>query len=260
MSDRVRFYPFILSVFLFLFLLTASAGSVLAASRLGRDLPTSAEESDVTLSETPDAGESYLRRFVFVGDSTTCHLIDRGVLPSGTDTAQVWVPRNGTMMLTPAVTELKIVHPASGRELTVAEAAAIDRPAYLVLTVGLNGAHTFTEELYKHSYGKLIDAVRSASPETRILVQSVFPVAKNETAWTSVTPAELNRRIDRLNSWAKELCETYGGKVRYLDTQSVLRDPDGFLRSAYEAGDGVHLTAEGYRAILGYIRTHAWKD
>ena len=212
-----------------------------------------------TLGETSDKGEEYIKKIIFVGDSTTYHMIARGVLPDGKNTTQVWCPSNGTLLLSSDVTSLKIVYPDTDAEMTIAEAAALKQPEYMVLTIGLNGSHTFTEGIYKGAYGKLIEAIRAASPETKIILQSVFPVAENETAWKSLSPAELNLRIDQINSWAQELTLKYPN-VRYLDTQSVLRDEQNYLKRSYEAGDGIHLTEEGYRAILLYIRTHAWES
>jgi len=31
------------------------------------------------------------------------------------------------------------------------------------------------------------------------------------------------------------------------------------LGSAYDVGDGIHLTANAYVAVLDYLRTHAWQ-
>lgn len=224
------------------------------SSAISAVLPTSPR----VLQGTSDKGEGYIEKIIFVGDSTTHHLIARGVLPDGTETKQVWTPSNGTLMLSPTVTELKIVYPDTNEEITIAEAAGRKKPEYMVLTIGLNGSHTFTESIYKSSYGKLIEAIKEASPNTKIILQSVFPVAANESAWTSLTPAELNLRIDQVNAWAKDLTTEYDN-VRYLDTQSVLRDEDAFLKASYESGDGIHLTREAYLAILKYIRTHAWE-
>lgn len=209
------------------------------------------------LAETIDRGEDYLRRIVFVGDSTTYHLIARGALPDGVETKQVWCPSNGTLLLDASITTLKIVYPKTGAEMTVAEASALEKPEYMVLTIGLNGAHSFRKEVYVGFYGKLIEAIKESSPETKIILQSVFPVAANEKTWTSLTPAELNLKIDTINGWAKELTLNYEN-VCFLDTQSVLRDGDMFLKNEYQSGDGIHLTADGYRAILRYVRTHAW--
>ena len=189
-----------------------------------------------------------LSDIIFVGDSTTYHAISRGVLPK----SQVWCPSNRTLMLSSEITSLKILHPRLHTEMTIAEACAADRPRYMLFTIGINGAHTFTEGYYKGAYRKLLNAVRAASPDTLLLIESVFPVAKTETAWTSLSPAELNQRIDRINRWAEELSREFEG-CRYLDTASVLRDENGFLKPEFDVGDGIHLTEAGYQAIISYI-------
>ena len=214
---------------------------------------------DVTLGETSDMGQAYLDSLIFVGDSTTAHLRSRGVLTGGTDTKQVWVPSDNTLLLDINITQKKIVYPHTGEQLTIAEAAAKDKPAYMVLTIGLNGVTSFVnnKNLYQNCYGKLIDEIREASPDTKIILQSVFPVAANQKTF-SVDAATLNGYIDTLNGYVKELAEKK--EVRYLDTASALKGADGNLPESYQNGDGIHLTAEGYRVILDYIRTHGYQS
>ena len=106
-----------------------------------------------------------------------------------------------------------------------------------------------SEEEFKYCYGKLIRAVREASPDTLLVLQSIFPV-REDCAVLS------NRQIDRANGWVQDLAADYD--LPYLDTQSVLKNENGALRADYcNADDGIHLTASAYRAILDYIRTHA---
>ena len=106
------------------------------------DPPVSATP-DALLGETGDMGQAYLDSIVFVGDSTTAHLRSRGVLSGGTDTKQVWVPSDNTLLLDLNITAKKIVYPDTGEQLTIAEAAAKAKPAYMVLTIGLNGITSF---------------------------------------------------------------------------------------------------------------------
>lgn len=217
------------------------------------------DDEDVTLGETSDMGQAYLDSLIFVGDSTTAHLRSRGVLTGGTDTKQVWVPSDNTLLLDINITQKKIVYPQTGEQITIAEAAAKDKPAYMVLTIGLNGVTSFVnnKNLYQNCYGKLIDEIREASPDTKIILQSVFPVAANQKTF-SVDAATLNGYIDTLNGYVKELAEKK--EVRYLDTASALKGADGNLPESYQNGDGIHLTAEGYRVILDYIRTHGYQS
>lgn len=221
------------------------------------DEPVSGTDT-VTLSETPDMGLVYQDSIVFVGDSTTAHLRSRGVLTGGTDTKQVWVPSDNTLLLDFTITQKKIVYPPTGEQLTIPEAAAKEKPAYMVLTIGLNGITSFVnnKNLYQNCYGNLIDAIKKASPDTKIILQSVFPVAANQKTF-SVDAATLNGYIDTLNGYVKELAQTK--EVRYLDTNSALKGADGNLPESYQNGDGIHLTAEGYKVILAYIRTHGYQ-
>ena len=233
-----------------------------AAADTDSDTPSVTEpatdEDSVTLGETADMGQAYQDSIIFVGDSTTAHLRSRGVLTGGTATRQVWVPADNTLLLDFNITKKKIVHPATGIEMTIAEAAAEEKPAYMILTIGLNGITSFVnnKNLYQNCYGNLIDAIKEASSETKIILQSVYPVAANQKTF-SVDAATLNGYIDTLNGYVRELAAAK--EVRYLDTNSALKGADGNLPESYQNGDGIHLTAEGYRVILNYIRTHGYQ-
>lgn len=233
---------------------TTAASDTEAVSNTTATDPTPAQD-DPTLAQTMDMGLVYQDSIIFVGDSTTAHLRSRGVLTDGTDTKQVWVPSDNTLLLDFNITKKKIVYPPTGEQITIPEAAAKEKPAYMILTVGLNGITSFVnnKNLYQNCYGNLIEEIRKASPDTKIILQSVFPVAANQNTF-SVDAATLNGYIDTLNGYVKELAQSK--EVKYLDTASALKGADGNLPESYQNGDGIHLTAEGYRVILNYIRTH----
>ena len=39
----------------------------------------------------------------------------------------------------------------------------------------------------------------------------------------------------------------------------MLKAEDGSLREDYGNGDGIHLNADGFNAVLNYLRTHAYQ-
>ena len=215
---------------------------------------------DTLLGETPDRGMSYIDSFIFIGESTTYHMKSRGVLSEGTDTKQIWAPKNGTMTLDLTCDKIKIVYPETGEELTFFEASAKKRPEYVIMTFGLNGAVQNIkrgEDYFKACYKKLINSVRSASPDTKIILQSAFPVAENmDMSSYSVGLKTLNEYIDTINSWTYNIAVEEN--VRYLDTAEILCDENNNLQSIYQSGDGYHLTKEAYEKILYYIRTHGY--
>ena len=222
------------------------------------DTGTSVDPMEVLLGETEDAETEYIDNMIFFGESTTAHLRARGVLSGGTETKQVWADASNTRMLSSRITSEPIVYPPTGESITVAEACKQEKPAYLVLSFGLNGIANFYQNKtqYVNNYGRLIAAIQAASPETKIILQTVYPVSNAEHFGVDV--ATLNGYIDTLNGWLPEIAAKYEN-VRIADTASVLRAADGTLLPSCDNGDGIHLTTQAYEAILNYLRTHAWQ-
>ena len=210
-------------------------------------------DDGVTLPLTPDAGPPYQDKIIFVGDSLTAHLINRGVLTGGTDTKQVWRCENNMMNLNSEVTSAKIIFPGTGEKMTVAEAAAKAKPEIMIITLGTDwGVAYLNETEFKACYSGLIQAIQKASPKTEIILQSIFPVTAGCTALD-------NTKIDTANKWVKAVASENG--CHYLDTQSILKDDKNCLKAEYcNSSDGIHLGTEAYVAILEYIRTHALTD
>ena len=205
----------------------------------------------VTLPETADAGQAYQDKLTFLGDSLTAHLVSRGVLTDGQNTKQVWRTKDNMLNLDSPITSAKINLPGTDRYVTIAEAAAELKPEILIITLGTDyGVSYLVETDFKAYYAKLVRAIQKASPNTVILLQSIFPV----TAGCKVLS---NEKIDRANGWVKAVAAE--NNCRYLDTQSVLKDENNCLRdSLCISEDGIHLNTEAYRLILSYIRTHAY--
>ena len=206
--------------------------------------------TDNALPPTADAGMAYQNTLTFVGDSLTAHLRSRGVLDGGTATTQVWATQSGMLNLNSDITSAKIICPGTDQAVTISEAARILQPPVLIVTLGTDwGVSYLSETEFKYCYGKLIQAISDASPNTITVLQSIFPVLDSCAVLS-------NQQIDRANGWVRDLAVAYN--LPYLDTQSVLKDEHGALRTDYcNADDGIHLTASAYRVILNYIRTHA---
>ena len=207
-------------------------------------------DDGVTLPLTADAGTAYQDKIIFVGDSLTAHLINRGVLTGGTDTKQVWRCENNMMNLNSEVTAAKIIYPGTGEKMTVAAAAAKAKPEIMIITLGTDwGVSYLSETEFKSCYTSLIQAIQKASPKTEIILQSIFPV-------TAGCVTLDNAKIDNANKWVKAIAAENG--CHYLDTQSILKDERNCLKEEYcNSNDGIHLGKNAYEAILEYIRTHA---
>ena len=210
------------------------------------DIPVNTPSiEDVILPLTADAGQEYIDRLYFVGDSTTLHFWKGGI-----DRSHILVPESDTLQLTSNINN-EIMKQTG---LTISKSLKALDAEIVIITLGVNGADRFTELKYKTFYRKLINDIKAESPETIIIIQSVFPITK----WKNDENIGItNAGIDKLNEWCKEIA--FDENLFYLDTQSVLKDENGAQIEEYNNGDGIHMNNEAYDAILQYIRTHAVK-
>lgn len=203
------------------------------------------------LPESADRGEFYIKNTIFVGDSVIAKMKDAELL----DASQVWCGEGGDIALDYNINKTAILYSKSGMTMQIGEAAGESKPARMIITVGIkNGVPYCSEESFKEYYKKLVTDIKKASPNTVIILQSVFPTSKK---YQKDNSAITNEKIDIANRWISEIAKDCGAK--YLHTCSVLKDKDGYLDAKYDSGDGLHLNADGYKAVLHYIRTHGAK-
>jgi hypothetical protein len=189
---------------------------------------------------------------VFLGDSTTYSLLYYGKLSGGRDSMQIWTPKSRTLALDLALTTT-ILYPETEEEISIEEAASRKQPEIMVITLGVNGVSYMhdKEDYFISVYTKLVKKIQNASPDTKIILQSIYPVARSWEKTKSIN----NERIRAANGWVQGVAEDCG--IYYLDTISVLADEEGYLPEAYQNGDGIHLNADSCGIVLDYIRTHA---
>ena len=189
-------------------------------------------------------------RMTFFGDSTTAHLALRGGIPA----ERVWSGVNSTVLFE-TVNAVKCVHlQKENRDLSLAEAVALKKPRILVITVGVSGgAGRLSRESFVSIYRELLLSVRKASPETKILVQSLLPLSdksvKHYKRWTK-------EAVVQANGWVRELCAEM--RIPYVDTHAKLIDPNtGYLKTEYQNDEYMHLTSAAYTVILENLRVRA---
>ena len=225
------------------------------------ETPSIVIEKPYVLKKTSDAGSLYQDSLTFLGDSTTYHLIKNKVLKDGEDTNQVWFGASGTLSL-PFATSNDLFDRLNAKQsegLPLAEMAKQKHPQILVVTLGAGVSSELSEENFKKAYNAVIDTVLAASPKTKIICQSIYPVCRTGSALGTIT----NPSIVKANGWISDCVSQQfekGRSVYYLDTNSVLKDIEGYLPDSYSNGDGIHLTAAAYEIILENIRTHKIPD
>lgn len=204
---------------------------------------------NVELQETEDYGQEYLDKFVFLGDSTTHGLSFYGVV----NTNQVWCPSNGTFSLFNQ-SIIRILYPETNEELTIPEALGRKQPEYMLITLGINGVASMDEDYFKSEYGALVDTIHSVSPDTKIIINSIYPICASYDTSSGINMD----KIRAANQWLRDLAVEKN--VRFLNSNSALVDDTGFMPQAYTNGDGLHMNPDGLNIILQYIRTHGYPE
>ena len=202
---------------------------------------TTASAAEVSLDD-----QELLSSLTFLGDSTTAHMQQRSSLRAD----QVWATKSRYLNLDSRITYSKIVAPDTGEECTIAEAAGRIRPGRLVITLGIDyGVYYYRNDLktFARYYEKLLSAISEASPQTVLILQSVFPVARESTVIT-------NDMVKSANQVIAAIARARG--LLYIDQTAVLADEQGYLKPEYcYSKDGLHLTRSAYDAILQHITT-----
>lgn len=109
--------------------------------------------------------------------------------------------------------------------------------AYLML--GDNDIHFRNKNDLIDGYREIVKAIQAGTPDTDLVILAASPV----------TAAEVSRRrgfaqIPAYNQALRALAAEMG--VRYYDCTGFLKDSTGWLKSSYNAGDGVHWTSAAY--------------
>lgn len=204
--------------------------------------------------------DSPLSLCTFFGDSTTYGLFRYNAHNDGRfgknyytlQDSQIWTPKEGTFYLGNV---LKASVCLGGQSCTLPDACKRFSPQKLILTVGINGLATWEKESFLRYYEKLINVIRKASPDTKIYLQSIYPIA--EIAKEKL-PSFDNRKIDTVNLWIASLAQNK--ELPYLDTATVLKDNNGNLCEAYHNGDGLHLSCDGFNAMLRFVEEQLTKE
>ena len=204
------------------------------------------------LGLTEDAGRDYLNRIVFLGDSTTYGIgyYYRQGYTELCPPSQVWTPASGTLTLS-YYSIATVVYPETQEELPIAEAVARAKPDILFITLGVNGISFMDEEWFIRDYTALVRMVQEASPETKIILNSIYPVADSYAYQKDIN----NQKINAANGWIERIAADTG--CRFLYSWEALA-VNGKLPERSQNGDGLHLNGEAFTTVMQYIRTHAY--
>lgn len=121
----------------------------------------------------------------------------------------------------------------------------------LFLMIGTNdlGGGTDRDEVISN-IKNIIEMTKSQSPDTKIYLESIYPVNLSKR---SSTEKRNNEDIRYINIQLKKYCEE--NDITYLEVYSLLADSNGELKDEYTE-DGLHLNNAGYDVITSYLKPY----
>ena len=204
------------------------------------------ETSSALLPETADAGESYQKETLFLGDSNTVRLYANGLI-----SLQQFCAREG-IGTHAALTEGIVTFKKDSNTYTIAQAVAKMKPRRVVIMLGTNDTGMSVDEFISN-YTALVQAIQESYPYTDIIVNTVPPVPANHANY----PHMDQTKIDDFNMALLSMCEQMG--LKFLNSAEALKDANGYGREDYYQTGDIHLKPVGLKAMLSYLRTHAYQ-
>ncbi len=203
------------------------------------------ETSTAVLPETADAGEEYLADTLFLGDSNTVRYYNNGLI-----SLQQFCAKEG-IGIQAALSEPIVAFKNDSNRYTIPQAVAMMKPRRVVIMLGTNDNGMSVDAFISH-YTALVQAIQSAYPYTDIIVNTVPPVPQSHSNYPDMEQS----KIDDFNMALLSMCESLG--VKFLNSTEVLKDSTGYGNPDYYISGDIHLKNSGLKAILNYLRTHAW--
>ena len=202
--------------------------------------------SAALLTETPDAGEEYLAQTLFLGDSNTVRLYNNGLV-----SLQQFCAKEG-IGLHSALQEGIVSFKNNNNRYTIPQAVAMMKPRRVVLTLGTNDTGMAVQD-FINNYTALVQAIQASYPYTDIIVNTVPPVPADHASY----PQMDQTKIDDFNMALLTMCEQLG--VKFLNSAEVLKDETGYGQADFYGAGDIHLKSSGLKAMLNYLRTHAYQ-
>jgi len=123
-------------------------------------------------------------------------------------------------------------------------------PDKIFLMIGYNDLSKGVNfETIISNYRKIIQLIRTQSPETRVYVQSVLPVN-----YDKYRGRVRNTDVVKLNQHLKDLSIQY--KAEYIDLFESFRDGNDQLSSEFSANDGLHINGKAYLEWKSIIKDY----
>lgn len=126
------------------------------------------------------------------------------------------------------------------------------RPAKVFLLIGINDIqHNTPDSMIIANYRKIVQTIKSASPQTKVYVQTLLPV--NNTFTQFKNHYNKDEHIAAVNEGIRKIAAEE--KVICIELNKAFQDGEGRLDKSLTM-DGLHLNAEGYKRWAGILKAY----
>lgn len=143
------------------------------------------------------------------------------------------------------------VYSYQGRKVLLIDILKDKQPKVLYIWLGSNGIDKNKPTRVIPQYEAMLDLFIQELPDTAIICLAVAPVIQRRAQ--RQYPQMTNQRIHAFNGLMFEAAKARN--IFYLPIADVLSDENGGLDKNLSAGDGIHLSREGYQLVADYIKT-----
>ncbi len=197
----------------------------------------------LSLPENGTVDISYFNDVTFIGDSLAQGFVEvYSTFPDSGSVAFKSMSSDGFVT--------KLVEDAEGNSVSPIELVANNNPKKVYILIGVNDLVWMSDDQMVASFGMLIDALGQRIPGLQIYLLSVPPQTASRGTDERYSVARINGLNDRLAVMAIEK------NAYFVDLHEILADEAGNLKEDIAAGDGFHITPQGYLMIRDYLMTH----
>ncbi|MBO9565780.1 MAG: sialate O-acetylesterase [Niastella sp.] len=126
------------------------------------------------------------------------------------------------------------------------------KPAKVFLLIGINDIqHNTPDSIIISNYRKIVQTIRSASPRTKVYVQTLLPT--NNTFTQFKNHYNKDEHIAVVNEGIRKIAAEE--KATCIELNKPFQDAEGKLNKELTM-DGLHLNAEGYKLWAGILKPY----
>lgn len=133
------------------------------------------------------------------------------------------------------------------------------KPKKIFLLVGVNDiSHQITSDSVLVDIEKVVKAIRSQCPKTRLYIQSLLPYNFEKCIYKTMNKEDKTMTIRRVNKGLKKMARKYNVKFIYL--YDYLKAPGSLHLDARFTKDGLHINKDAYKIWANALKKYVKKS